>query len=548
LPRDRIAWFFKPTIRNRVLVSVLPLLVLPILVLGLFAYFIARAQMQQQLLAALDGYRQDMLELTRHLEAEHGLRAYLQDASPSSPAARVTQQTGLQAALALYLDRHQDRFPASLAIKMFDSKGVQFITFLPGPSDDFTVDEQFLSKSAAIPDREIYYEYRGGSCICGLPIYAKKQDNQESKPGPLGVMVARFPYPKLPSIPSLENPAVLAVLVSAAVGLMVTALVGVRISSLMKPLGRLAAAAQVASQGDVAVSFDTGSADEIGQLAQAFSRMSSELSRYISELAELNRNLEAKVEARTIELEQANKLKSEFLANVTHELRTPLGSILTLCDILLRELPGKLTDDQKKQLTIIRKNGQQLLEMIDGIIELSQLETGAVKLRAEPVSLEPLVTSMARAFEPLARNKGVRFSLELPAQLPRAYCDQNRLKEILAHLLNNAVKFTEQGQITVRCGRCLSAEGESMLECAVSDTGIGIRPEEQQAIFDRFRQLDGTVTRKFSGTGLGLALAKNLVEIMGGRIWLQSAPGEGSTFTFTVPLFEEEKQLAEDAS
>lgn len=545
MAKDRIALFFKPSIRNRLLVSVLPLLVLPVLVLGLFAYFIARAQVQEQLLSALDSYKQDMLELTRQLE-EEGLQTYLQGAHLSSPQARVTQKTGLQAGLALYLDRHRDRFPSSLAIKAFDSKGVQFITFLPAPNDDFVVDKQFLEKSAAVPDKQIYYEYRGGSCICGLPIYPKKEDDLESKPALLGVMVARFPYPKLPSILSLDNPAVLAVVVSTVVGLMVTVLVVVRINSLMQPIVRLAGAAQLAARGDVAVSFDTGSADEIGQLAQAFSGMSAELSRYISELAELNRDLETKVEARTIELQQANKLKSEFLANVTHETRTPLNSILTLCDMLLRELPGRLNDDQQKQLTMIRNNGQRLLELIDGIIELSQLETGAVKLQLKPIRLGALVSSIASAFEPLARNKGVKLSLELPPDLPPAYGDENRLKEIFAHLLNNAVKFTEKGHITVSCRACTGENAEARrgrLECTVSDTGIGIPPDQQQAIFDRFRQLDGAATRKFPGTGLGLALAKNLVEVMGGRIWLESAPGKGSTFTFTIPVFQGEEEL-----
>ncbi len=541
--RDRVARLFKPSIRNRVLVSVLPLLLVPLLVLAVFAYFISRSQMQQRLNDELDDYARSMIALADDLR-EMKLESYLAEAAPVEQQRSL--KAGLQVKLELYLRSQEGRPPEYLAVKGYDRRGQQFIACLSEPQYDFSVDSQFLENALAVRASEIiYYRDKGGTYVCALPIQPQEPGDDQTKAA-LGVLVARFPPPSLPALLSFsENPAMLAVFISILMALMVTILVIVRINALIKPITRLASAAKLASTGGIAVSFDTGTGDEIGELSRAVSKMSKDLSAYIAKLSTWNRELETKVRARTAELAQADKLKSEFLANVSHEIRTPLNSILTLSDILLKRLPGELNEDQEKQLGIIRRNGEQLLELMEGIIQLARLETGDVKLELKAASVKPLITSIAEAYAALARNKGLVFSVEVPGDLSLAYCDENRLKEVLANLFSNALKFTEKGEITVSC-RASSQEGKDFLECAVRDTGIGIPSDQQQVVFERFRQLDGSQTRRFGGAGLGLALTRTLVEMMGGRLWLESTPGKGSTFTFTIPVYSEEVEL--DAS
>lgn len=243
--------------------------------------------------------------------------------------------------------------------------------------------------------------------------------------------------------------------------------------------------------------------------------------------------LEAKnqqLEIRNREVEKANRLKSEFLASMSHELRTPLHTIMGFADLLAEELKGPLNLDQKRFVDHIRRDSSHLLELINDILDLSKIESGRLELNPELFTAAEAVVETIVGIRPLAENKQIRIREALDPAVT-VIADRLRFKEILYNLLSNAIKFTpEKGQILVEC-----SEQQEGCSFAVTDTGIGIDPSEQQAIFDKFYQLGSTTRGVREGTGLGLAITKSLVEMHGGRIWVESTPGAGSSFQFLLP-------------
>ena len=271
--------------------------------------------------------------------------------------------------------------------------------------------------------------------------------------------------------------------------------------------------------------------------------MRDEGRRKIEELTRLTATLEQRTrelgEANT-RLREADRLRSQFLANVSHELRTPLNSIIGFSEILQSRLSSVLDERQRRFLGYIHHAGEQLLGIIDDILDLSRIEAGQARLIGERVPLRPLVEGVCTILRSTAEKRGVRLRVEVPDELPALQADAARLKQIVYHLLANAIKFSPpDSEVRVRAwgddaGR--SPLRRDSLALAVEDRGIGIDPADRELIFEAFRQVDGTASREFQGAGLGLAIVKRFVELHAGTVTLDSAVGQGSTFTVHLPL------------
>ena len=276
-----------------------------------------------------------------------------------------------------------------------------------------------------------------------------------------------------------------------------------------------------------------------------------ELEQTNSQLEEQARTLEgqrddlsraaASLELKARELRQASQYKSDFLANMSHELRTPLNSLLILSKLLADNPEGNLSGEQVKFARTIESSGNDLLTLINDILDLSKIEAGHIEIQAAPVSTERLAADLRKVFEPVARQRGLAFEIAISQQAPASIeTDRMRLEQVLRNLLSNALKFTEQGSVRLS----VTPAGDDMLDLAVSDTGIGIDEAQREAIFEAFRQADGTISRKFGGTGLGLSISRELARLLGGTIRLDSKMGEGSTFIVTIPVRYDPSKVA----
>jgi CheY-like chemotaxis protein/signal transduction histidine kinase len=239
------------------------------------------------------------------------------------------------------------------------------------------------------------------------------------------------------------------------------------------------------------------------------------------------------LEERAGQLERASQYKSQFLANMSHELRTPLNSSLILAKLLSENAPGNLNEEQVRFANTIYSAGNDLLNLINDILDISKVEAGKLDLVPEQLPVRHVVEGMAMVFESLAQQKKLAFHVQIAEDLAsHMITDRQRLEQILKNLLSNALKFTSSGQIVLG----VHAAGPDAISFSVQDTGIGIRAEDQQGIFNAFQQADGTTSRKYGGTGLGLSISRDLAQLLGGAISLVSEPGKGSCFTLTLPL------------
>lgn len=259
----------------------------------------------------------------------------------------------------------------------------------------------------------------------------------------------------------------------------------------------------------------------------------------ITRLQDLNVLLEKRVTERTEELqkanvalEKANRLKSEFLATMSHELRTPLNAIIGFAEVLRDEVSGSLSTDQKEFVSDIHSSGQHLLSMINGILDLSKIEAGKLELQYEEFSLEETIKDVLNTIEGAFHKKCIRVRVYIHEDIPQIMADKEKFQQIVHNLLSNAFKFTpENGRVSINAKLI-----NQHVQIAVSDTGIGIRQEDMDKLFKAFLQVDGSFSRQYEGSGLGLILAKRLVELHGGKIWVKSIFGKGSTFIFTLPV------------
>jgi signal transduction histidine kinase len=228
--------------------------------------------------------------------------------------------------------------------------------------------------------------------------------------------------------------------------------------------------------------------------------------------------------------EQAERLRSAFVANLSHEIRTPLNAVLSLTELLLGEAAGPLTDEQRRYLDVIARNSQGLLRIVSNVLDIGDLTEGKLSLAQDVLSLEPLARSVVTEHAPAAASKRLVLSVTLPDGLPRVRGDAHRIRQVLAHLVGNAIKFTAEGAV-----RVVAEPRGRAIAVSVCDSGIGIPEAALPHIFDEFSQVDERSTRRHQGAGLGLALASRLVRLMGGEISVKSAVGTGSCFTFTLP-------------
>jgi CheY-like chemotaxis protein/signal transduction histidine kinase/CHASE3 domain sensor protein len=249
----------------------------------------------------------------------------------------------------------------------------------------------------------------------------------------------------------------------------------------------------------------------------------------------------ASVQLKAREVEQASRYKSDFLANMSHELRTPLNSSLILATLLADNPEDNLTVEQVKYAQTIQSSGNDLLNLINDILDLSKIEAGHVDIRPEHISVERLAGNVRQLFDPIAQNKELQFDVAIAPDCPAVIqTDLQRLEQVLKNLLSNAFKFTEQGKVSLSIER----DGSGQIAFSVTDTGIGIAEEQQRSIFEAFHQADGTISRKYGGTGLGLSISRELVRLLGGSLQVQSRQGEGSTFSLTIPEVYDPSQIA----
>ena len=253
------------------------------------------------------------------------------------------------------------------------------------------------------------------------------------------------------------------------------------------------------------------------------------LAHHAAELETINREIALK----NLELVEASRMKSAFIANMSHELRTPLNAIIGFTGALLMKLPGPLTPDQDKQLNTIRTSARHLLSLINDILDVAKIESGKVTLALERVQCQDLLAQTVDTLRPLAAQKGLALSVELPPEPVVIDSDKRALTQIVINLVNNAIKFTDTGSVKVALGQRLE-EGQLVTEFSVTDTGAGIRAEDQSKLFQAFSQLDSTSTRHAEGAGLGLYLCQNLANLLGGKLFFHSEFGAGSTFILAL--------------
>ncbi len=256
------------------------------------------------------------------------------------------------------------------------------------------------------------------------------------------------------------------------------------------------------------------------------------------ELQQINREMEARIQRRTAQLAEAmekaqaaDRIKSAFLATMSHELRTPLNSIIGFTGILLQGLAGPLNEEQQKQMRMVQTSSRHLLALINDVLDISKIEAGQLTLAPTAFDLRAAIEKSVQVVLPMADKKGIAVNLEMAADVAQVTADQRRLEQVLLNVLNNALKFTEKGQVRVTC----RTDNDGYL-IAVADTGIGMQPDEIPKLFQPFHQIDSGLTRKHEGTGLGLSICKKLIVLMGGTIEVESQWGHGSTFTLRIPI------------
>jgi two-component system sensor histidine kinase BarA len=301
---------------------------------------------------------------------------------------------------------------------------------------------------------------------------------------------------------------------------------------IVKPVKHLKEVSDAIAAGELNVRSEIQTGDEFEDLSHAFNRMLRNLVSMQDRLRKVNTDLDRKVDelARAnLALYESNRLKSDFLATMSHELRTPLNSILGFSEVLLSSQP--MNDKQNRWVGNIQSSGQRLLNLINDILDLAKIEAGKLEVHLEEVAAGDLCEEQINMFRPVAQKKNIELRTQVETGVPLLRQDAGKLRQILSNLLSNAIKFTPEG------GRVLlkaEADGPQIV-LTVSDTGVGIAPEDQELVFERFRQAANPMTRAHAGTGLGLSIVQELCKLLGGEVTLKSELGRGSTFTVRLP-------------
>jgi signal transduction histidine kinase len=309
---------------------------------------------------------------------------------------------------------------------------------------------------------------------------------------------------------------------------LVAVLVALLLSThLTRALRRLEAGARRLGRGELDHRIEVASRDELGELARAFNEMSHQLQAS-----------HAKLEEARAAAEQANEAKSVFLANMSHELRTPMNAILGYTEMLLEEAEDSGAEESVPDLNRILAAGRHLLALINDVLDLSKIEAGKMTLFIETFPVREMIDDVAATLAPLVEKHRNRLVIEVDEDVGKLTADETKVRQTLFNLLSNAAKFTADGTVTVRASSY--GTGHRRMLFAVSDTGIGMTPEQTARIFNEFTQADSSTTRKYGGTGLGLSISKKFCQMMGGDVTVESEPGKGTTFLVDLPAVVEE--------
>lgn len=402
---------------------------------------------------------------------------------------------------------------------------------------EFRRDETKSEDSRLRPSEQVLLYYApiraAKECLaCHQPI-AKKNGNDALAENDLLAMVRiRMPTKSIEEGVHWNR----AILITTAVGTAILIMVGSWIIVryiIVKPVTHLKEVSDAISQGELNVRSEIQTGDEFEDLSHAFNRMLRHLVSMQDQWRKVNADMDRKVDelARTnLALFESNKLKGDFLATMSHELRTPLNSILGFSDVLLSS--DGLTDKQRRWLANIQSGGQKLLALVNDLLDLAKIEAGKMQVRIDTFSFQDICESLLNMFRPLAEKKNIDLRSQIEPDIPMVRQDLTKMQQILQNLLSNAIKFTpEGGRVT------LKAEADTKyLTIQVIDTGVGVAKEEQDLVFQKFRQSGNPLTREHEGTGLGLSIVRELCKLLDGEVTLQSELGRGSTFTVRVPL------------
>jgi signal transduction histidine kinase len=317
-------------------------------------------------------------------------------------------------------------------------------------------------------------------------------------------------------------------LVGLGMALLASVLVARRI---LRPLETLREGVERVGQGDLAFRVTVKTGDEIEALAEEFNRMSARLQDAYTGLEHKVAERTRELVALNAQLDQANRLKSQFLANVSHEFRTPMNAIIGFTRLVMRKTEAQIPPLQHANLQKVLISAEHLLTLINGLLDLSKIEAGRMEITPVRFDLAELVLATAGTVEPMLKADRVTLVTDVARDLPPLYTDRDKLRQILMNLLSNAAKFTDEGVITVSAARV-----DGALRLTVSDTGIGMPAEALDYIFEEFRQVDMSSTRRHGGTGLGLAIVRRLARLLGGQVTAESELGKGSSFTLTLPV------------
>ena len=318
------------------------------------------------------------------------------------------------------------------------------------------------------------------------------------------------------------------------VGVAVSALTYRLALRLTQPLARLDVEAGRLAAGQLEGVIELDSADEVAALAQNFNRMASNMKASITELESSNRQLASA----NVELRELDRVKSDLIANVSHELRTPLTAIKGYTEYVADRKLGAVSERQEKALAVVLRNIERLARSINALLDFSRIEGGRLKLNRQPFALPLLVDHVHQTLRSMIERKSLSFQTRFEVGLPDVLADREQLTQVFENLVINAIKFTpEHGRIEITAKRVRQGDA-SVVEVSVSDTGVGILPDQASRIFSRFHQVDASSSRRVGGVGLGLAIVKNIVDAHDSTIRVESDPGKLTRFTFTLPVAE----------
>jgi len=406
-------------------------------------------------------------------------------------------------------------------------------------------DDPFLALAMrTLSENDQLREYRsrepvgGGHSMYRLALAVRTAASPQARPSLVGLVAVQLPSHESDAQLWLNR---IVIITAGALAGFLAILVFYLITHklILSPIRDLKAVVEKVSAGDLSVRSGVATGDEFEELSLAINNMLANLQKSQEELQAVNRSLDIRLGelAQTnVALYEANKLKSEFLANVSHELRTPLTSIIGFAE-LLRDAapPANGSGDWRigRYATNILVSGRNLLDLINDLLDLVKIEAGRMELHRTRFGLREVCEALADFVRPLADKKELTLEVVLGEDLPTMHSDAGRIKQVLYNLLSNAIKFTPpSGTVRLEAHR----HGNDEVRLVVSDTGPGIPPEQHAVIFEKFRQLDSSVTREHSGSGLGLPISRDLVHMLGGRLMLDSRPGAGTTFTVILPL------------